>query len=115
MERRSFLRTLLGVAAATALPSEVWPFKKIFLPMAPRIVTPLVVSPALVVSDVEAIELEYFARQIPDLFYRGNVMYDFLKKMPPLGPFMNPELVGSKPQQLVPLKEYLEGDDYDDF
>jgi hypothetical protein len=31
---------MLGVAAATALPSEVWPFKKIFLPMAPRIVIP---------------------------------------------------------------------------
>lgn len=29
---------MLGVAAATALPSEVWPFKKIFLPPAPRIV-----------------------------------------------------------------------------
>jgi hypothetical protein len=32
MERRSFLRAMLGVAAATALPSEVWPFRKIFLP-----------------------------------------------------------------------------------
>jgi hypothetical protein len=37
MDRRNFLRSMLGVAAATALPSEVWPFKKIFLPLAPRI------------------------------------------------------------------------------
>jgi hypothetical protein len=28
---------MLGVAAATALPSEVWPFRKIFLPPAPKI------------------------------------------------------------------------------
>src|SRR5579859_2786738 len=34
MNRRAFMRTLLGVAAATALPSEVWPFRKIFLPSA---------------------------------------------------------------------------------
>ena len=32
MERRNFLRAILGVAATTALPSEVWPFRKIFLP-----------------------------------------------------------------------------------
>ena len=32
MQRRNFLRAMLGVAAATALPSEVWPFRKIFLP-----------------------------------------------------------------------------------
>lgn len=37
MERRNFLRSILGVAAATALPSEVWPFRKIFLPTAPKI------------------------------------------------------------------------------
>jgi len=28
---------MLGVAAATALPSEVWPFRKIFLPPAPQV------------------------------------------------------------------------------
>lgn len=39
MNRRNFMRTLLGVASATALPSEVWPFRKIFLPPAPSIVT----------------------------------------------------------------------------
>ena len=33
------MRTMLGVAAATALPSEVWPFRKIFLPAQPKIVS----------------------------------------------------------------------------
>jgi hypothetical protein len=37
MERRNFLRAMLGVAAATALPSEVWPFRKIFLPAQPSV------------------------------------------------------------------------------
>jgi hypothetical protein len=32
MNRRLFLGTLLGTAAATALPSEIFPFRKIFLP-----------------------------------------------------------------------------------
>ncbi len=40
MDRRNFLRSMLGVAAATALPSEVWPFRKIFLPTSPVIVWP---------------------------------------------------------------------------
>lgn len=31
------MRSILGVAAATALPSEVWPFRKIFLPAVPPI------------------------------------------------------------------------------
>ena len=35
MDRRAFLGSMLKVAAATALPSELWPFRKIFLP-APR-------------------------------------------------------------------------------
>ena len=37
MDRRNFLRSMLGVAAATALPSEVFPFRKIFLPSAPKV------------------------------------------------------------------------------
>lgn len=40
MERRNFLRTMLGVAGATALPSEMWPFRKIFLPASPKILSP---------------------------------------------------------------------------
>jgi hypothetical protein len=38
MDRRAFLESMLKVAAATALPSEVWPFRKIFLPPAPPVV-----------------------------------------------------------------------------
>lgn len=38
MDRRNFLRAILGTAAATALPSEVWPFRKIFLPAQPKLV-----------------------------------------------------------------------------
>jgi len=34
------MSSLLGVAAATALPSEVWPFRKIFLPAAPQLLMP---------------------------------------------------------------------------
>jgi len=37
MNRRNFMRAILGTAAATALPSEVWPFRKIFLPGAPQL------------------------------------------------------------------------------
>ena len=40
MNRRELLRSMMGVAAATALPSEIWPFRKIFLP-------PLSMSPKL--------------------------------------------------------------------
>jgi hypothetical protein len=32
------MRRMLGVAAATALPSEIWPFRKIFLPPARKII-----------------------------------------------------------------------------
>jgi hypothetical protein len=32
VNRRLFLGTLFGAAAAQALPSQVWPFRKIFLP-----------------------------------------------------------------------------------
>jgi hypothetical protein len=41
MNRRGFLNAILKTAAATALPSEVWPFRKIFLPpVLPRIFIP---------------------------------------------------------------------------
>ena len=40
MNRRNFLRSMLGVAAATALPSEVFPFRKIFLPENPKPIDP---------------------------------------------------------------------------
>lgn len=53
MERRNFLRSILGVAAATALPSEVWPFRKIFLPAAPQIIWPSEISPIGFFHNVE--------------------------------------------------------------
>lgn len=80
MDRRNFLRSMLGVAAATALPSEVWPFKKIFLPLVPRIIVP----DALNLATIEAIELSYFAKSIPDLVYRDSSLYQLLKKGRPV-------------------------------
>jgi TAT (twin-arginine translocation) pathway signal sequence len=58
MDRRNFLRSMLGVAAATALPSEIFPFRKIFLPAVPSI------------SAISAVEWELFA--IPDLVFRDT-------------------------------------------
>ena len=73
MDRRNFLRTMLGVAAVTALPSEVFPFKKIFLPPAKKIVT-------LNEAAVEALQLESFSKGIPDLVYKSTSMYDFMRR-----------------------------------
>ena len=80
MNRRGFLAAILGTAAATALPSEVWPFRKIFLPAAQTIIIPGVELNPLSIAAVEAIELEVFAKGIPDLLYKGNSMYHFFKK-----------------------------------
>jgi hypothetical protein len=77
MERRNFLRAMLGIAAATALPSEVFPFRKIFLPAAPTIVTPQVINEAA----VAAIELEIFKKGIPDLIYANTAIYERFKSL----------------------------------
>jgi hypothetical protein len=69
---------MLGVAAATALPSEIFPFRKIFLPAAPRITRVDMLD--LSQWGIEAIELEAFAKEIPDLIYRSDSLYKFLKK-----------------------------------
>lgn len=81
MDRRNFLRSMLGVAAVTALPSEIWPFKKIFVP------TAIPVSRIDILdlrhwgnSKIQAVELETFAREIPDLIYRNTPFYNLLKK-----------------------------------
>jgi hypothetical protein len=51
MDRRAFLGSMLKVAAATALPSEIWPFRKIFLPVPRPIVLQenfsLIIDPTL--------------------------------------------------------------------
>jgi hypothetical protein len=70
---------MLGVAAATALPSEIFPFRKIFLPMVPRI-TRVDMLDLPQWGKVEAIELEAFAKEIPDLIYRSDSLYKLLKK-----------------------------------
>jgi hypothetical protein len=76
MNRRNFLRSMLGVAAATALPSEIWPFRKIFLPMTPRIIAPA----KLTVEDVVATELVYFSKEIPELYLRPHPFYQLLNR-----------------------------------
>lgn len=78
MDRRNFLRTMLGVAAATALPSEVFPFRKIFLPAAPEII-----APPLLLSSISAIELESFAHQIPDLFFNPSPFFSYISRCTP--------------------------------
>jgi hypothetical protein len=76
MDRRNFLRTMLGVAAATALPSEVFPFKKIFLPTYPgRLCTPTPINEAM----IHALELESFRSSIPDLIYKSTPIYNFIR------------------------------------
>jgi hypothetical protein len=60
MDRRNFLRSILGVAAATALPSEVWPFRKIFLPLAPQFAIR-----ETFLTATEAITREYYSKHIP--------------------------------------------------
>ena len=84
MDRRNFLRSMLGVAVATALPSEVWPFKKIFLPPAPSRIDILDMSlwgkKPLDIAAIEALELEHFSKAIPDLVYRATPLFDLIKK-----------------------------------
>ena len=75
MDRRNFLRTMLGVAAVTALPSEVFPFKKIFLP--PAIIPPALKVPRI--NNVMALQLESFEKEIPDLVYRSTPCLNFLR------------------------------------
>ena len=101
MDRRNFLRSMLGVAAATALPSEVWPFRKIFLPPKRSIVTVLAgelenamrqfgreldahmfaEGEAPGVAAIQAMELEAFAKSIPRLVgSESKLIYGLFKK-----------------------------------
>lgn len=88
MNRRNFLRLSLGVATVTALPSEVWPFRKIFLPFfRPAIIADPTFAgleytelAPLSEAAVEAIELECFAKQIPQLVYGEAWLYSSFKK-----------------------------------
>lgn len=69
MNRRNFLRSMLGVAAATALPSEIWPFRKIFVLPAPAMW--IGIDPG--VLTVQGLE---------DLLYRPNVFGLMRSKYP---------------------------------
>ena len=70
MDRRNFLRSMLGVAAATALPSEVWPFRKIFLPPAPMITRVDVLDlnywgqNQIRIADVTRLQMGYYANEL---------------------------------------------------
>jgi hypothetical protein len=98
MDRRGFLRSMLGVAAVTALPSEVFPFRKIFLPPMPKWFgvdwgfgesTVVVTRSVLDEACIEAIELEAFAKEIPDLIFRSTSLYKAFKKKGPISSRIN--------------------------
>jgi hypothetical protein len=112
MDRRLFLRNLLGgTASAVVAPSLVWPFRKIFLP---AIVTlfegswlqpisflsrrPTIVDLKLTEMAVQAIELEAFAKEIPNYFYKSGRLYDYLKNGP---------VVGRRPAFRLPIRGTL--------
>jgi hypothetical protein len=83
---------MLGVAAATALPSEIFPFRKIFLPTTmPKWLgmdwgRGSGVVYTLNEAGVEAIELEMFAKEIPDLIYHSSSMYSLFRRARYPGP-----------------------------
>lgn len=103
MNRRRFLGTMLGAGAATVLPSEVWPFRKYFLPFfyKPFSFLPpfadLGQYPDYVCTSafrqqafngvwrvdeasIQAIELENVREQIPDLLLNEATFYGMLKR-----------------------------------
>lgn len=82
MNRRRFLGSLVGAAVA---PSLVWPFRKFFLPsiIQPTLAETFAYNGTLLESSIEAIELEAFAREIPDLLYRDSPLYSYLKSRKP--------------------------------
>lgn len=104
MNRRNFLRGMMGAAAVTSaavvLPSEVWPFRKIFAPLIPKwnwiremgmdwgdpggqlvyYLHPEQAKAMTTLADIQACELEYFAKSIPDLLYRPDpAVYAYFK------------------------------------
>lgn len=103
MNRRGFIGALLGTAAATALPSEIWPFRKIFVPtwagtsverppigtwigpekawaLYPEGVEPF---PGIIESEfsrqLTAVEMEIFKEQM-DRFFKPSPLYELMKR-----------------------------------
>ena len=112
MNRRAFLGTLLGAGAAAVaaplLPSEVWPFRKIFLPGRYlmgfdwgygdvtitgtsayngtfKVMDCSLKSMQEQLDAIEAIQLEAFAKEIPDLLAHQSTVYSLFKKRPMVG------------------------------
>lgn len=102
MNRRNFLRSMLGVAAATALPSEIWPFRKIFVPANPKPID-LTGLPVYVVADpgtwlglsrspypgrlsvplsqqITELELEHYGKQLSALLMRTSPLYELFRR-----------------------------------
>ena len=90
MDRRLFLRSLVGGSAVALAPSLVWPFRKIFLP---AITIPFDsfwyhtwkihnTPDAFAVAAVQAVELEAFAKELPMIFYKNDRIYSLFKKGP---------------------------------
>jgi len=88
MNRRNFLRLSFGVATVTALPSEVWPFRKIFLPffrpatIADPTFAGLEYTELAPLSEaaVLAIEMECFKQHISELVCGETLLYSRFKK-----------------------------------
>lgn len=82
MNRRDFLRIAIGAGAIAAVPpSMIWPFKKIFIPLAPKLIVPSsndLVMPSF--DDIEALELEKWAN-LPDVICNSNTLYQRFKEL----------------------------------
>jgi hypothetical protein len=78
MNRRGFLNSLIGGIAATAA-VRTWPFRVYSFPNDLTWAGTDVLRPRLSLADVQAIELENFAKQLPVLLMRESSFYKRLK------------------------------------
>ena len=81
MNRRRFLRSILGTAATSAIaPSLVWLFRKIFLPSTECWAGTSIVRPSLDETALQAVELETFTKGLPNLIYRESLLHTRLSQ-----------------------------------
>jgi hypothetical protein len=86
MDRRNFFRSMVGgVAAAAAV--RTWPFRVFSFPTDLRIVNPSVAwttasNVRMVELNVQALELESFAKEIPTLLANESIFYERIKHGP---------------------------------